>query len=233
MVLTVQDSPGFLNIIWKCQTAGILPRLSYTRLTRDTNRVNSMEMTEREVHEDSAGLLESLQEVHRSAFAWSLHCCNGRRAEAEDVLQTVYLKVLNGSARFDGRSAFRTWLFAVIRSTAREARRRIARRLRLLSTWMTDRAVVGQAPAPALAYENELRESVARLLSTLSSRQREVIQLVFYHDLTLEQTAQVLGISIGSARVHYERGKENLRRRMASSEEQYDRVRRGTNQAAV
>ncbi len=196
--------------------------------------MNSMEMTESEVHQDSQDLLEKLQELHPSAFTWSLHCCVGRRADAEDVLQTVYLKLLTGSARFDGRSAFKTWLFAVIRSTARDARRSIARRFRLLSNWVTSKAAVQEAAAvPALACENELRESVARLLSALSTRQREVIQLVFYHDLTVEQAAEVLGISTGSARVHYERGKENLRRRLTPFKEQYDRARRGTNQAAV
>ncbi len=192
-----------------------------------------MEMTDAEVHQDSQDLLERLQELHLSAFTWSLHCCAGRRADAEDVLQTVYLKLLTGSARFDGRSAFKTWLFAVIRSTARDMHRSFGRRLRLLSSWLASRTPAQEAAPPALAYENELRESIARLLSALSSRQREVLQLVFYHDLTVEQAAQVLGISIGSARVHYERGKDNLRRRLTPFEEQYDRARRGTNQAVV
>lgn len=134
---------------------------------------------------------------------------------------------------FHGRSAFKTWLFAVIRSTARDTHRSIGRRLRLLSTWLASRAVAQEATAPALAYEHERRESVTRLLSGLSTRQRELLQLVFYHDLTVEQAADVLGISVGSARVHYERGKDNLRRRLAPFEEQHDRARRGTNQAAV
>jgi len=192
-----------------------------------------MEMTEAEVHQDSLNLLEKLQEVHVSAFTWSLHCCDGQRAEAEDVLQTVYLKLLTGSARFDGRSAFKTWLFAVIRSTARDTRRSMARRFRLVSTWLASRTVSQEAVAPDIACENELRESIGQLLSALSSRQREVLQLVFYHELTVGQAAEVLGISVGSARLHYERGKDNLRRRLAPFKEQYDRARRRTNQAVV
>jgi len=191
-----------------------------------------METTEGEVPQNQPDLLEKLQELHVSAFTWSLHCCGGQRAEAEDVLQTVYLKLLTGSARFDGRSAFKTWVFAVIRSTACDTRRSIGRRLRLLSTWLVSRPVAQEAAATELTYEKELRESVARLLSSLSCRQREVLLLVFYHDLTLDQAAQVLGISVGSVRVHYERGKDNLRRRLAPFKEQYDRARRGTNQAA-
>jgi RNA polymerase sigma-70 factor (ECF subfamily) len=49
-------------------------------------------------------------------------------------------------------------------------------------------------------------------LNTLSPRQREVLHLVFYQDLTIAAAADVLGVSVGAARVHYERGKAQLRR---------------------
>ena len=49
-------------------------------------------------------------------------------------------------------------------------------------------------------------------LQQLSTRQREVLHLVFYENLTIAEAADVLGVSLGSARVHYERGKAQLRR---------------------
>jgi RNA polymerase sigma-70 factor (ECF subfamily) len=50
-----------------------------------------------------------------------------------------------------------------------------------------------------------------RLLSRLSRRQRELLHLVFYQELTVEQAAEVLRIPVGTARTHYERGKSRLR----------------------
>lgn len=135
------------------------------------------------------------------------------------MLQTAYLKVLDGRARFDGRSSAKTWLFAVIRRTAAERRRtRWLRDLvptRLLQLDQEPDAV----PTPeALA---ELSESSARLrqaLAKLSRQQRETLHLVFYEDVTIEEAAAVLGISVGSARTHYHRGKARLRELLAAPE---------------
>ena len=45
------------------------------------------------------------------------------------------------------------------------------------------------------------------------------MHLIFYQDLTIEETSATLGISIGSARTHYERGKKRLRRELERMEE--------------
>jgi RNA polymerase sigma factor (sigma-70 family) len=150
---------------------------------------------------------------HRAAFGWALACCRWDRPTAEDVLQTTYLKILDGRARFDGRALFRTWLFGVIRRTATEERRRRALG-RLLPLSLLDVHRNGRSPSPDPAAAATRADSTARLvaaLRTLPTRQRELLHLVFYNEVSIAEAARVLGIALGTARTHYERGKARLR----------------------
>src|SRR5947209_10236351 len=75
-----------------------------------------------------------LERLHSASFGWALSCCRRDQTEAEEVLQTVYLKILEGKALYRGESSLKTWLVAVIRKTAAtEYRRRLLRSLRLVA----------------------------------------------------------------------------------------------------
>lgn len=162
-----------------------------------------------------------LEELHTAAFGWALSCTGWDRAASEDVLQTSYLKILDGRARFDGRSGFRTWVFGVIRRTAQEARRRAAvERWIPLGRLLLEFGGADGRPDPAAALaEVEERSQLAQALAALPVRQREVLHLVFYEELTIAEAATVLGIALGTARTHYERGKLALRRRLEEKRE--------------
>lgn len=165
--------------------------------------------------------------LHADAFVWAIACCDGDRAEAEDVLQTTYLKVMDGRARFGGRSTFKTWIFGVVRMTAKERRRRRKVRRFLLFEWGGDEREPDPT-APQRLEAQQRRELLLRLLAELSDRQREVLELVFYHDMTVEEASEVMDVSLGTARTHYHRGKQALAARlesMKSDEATYARAR--------
>ena len=149
-----------------------------------------------------AELEQALEQLHPASFAWSLACCRRNRDDAEEVLQNVYVMVLDGRARFDGRSTLKTWLFAVIRRCAAGHFRRRAIRAALLLHFRE----------PAETVDRQSAEpNLVRALAALPQRQREILELVFYHEMSVDTAAGVMGVSAGSARVHYDRAKKRLR----------------------
>lgn len=162
---------------------------------------------------EAAHLADALAELHSASHGWALACCARDASVAADVLQQAYWKVLEGKARFDGRSAMKTWFFSVIRRTAAEQRRSLLRLFRR-SPVAGD---AGEVPASSSGKPDRARERsesasrLSRALASLAPRQRQVLHLVFYEDLTVDEAAGIMGVSAGSARQHYDRGKKRLK----------------------
>lgn len=162
-------------------------------------------------------VLEQLQVQHADNFGWALACCAWHRDSAEDVLQEAYLRVVDGRAVFGGQSTLKTWFFSVIKRVAAEThrtqRRHALLNLRALVPGHSEMVASQISEPEALSNAVEEGESCAetrRALLQLSQRQREVLHLVFYSEMTLEDAAATLQISLGSARTHYHRGKESM-----------------------
>ena len=167
---------------------------------------------------DIEDLKARLECCHGESYGWARFCCRGEADEANNVLQMVYLKILEGRAAFDGKSSFRTWLFGVIRVTAAEMRRRrVLERLHLVRYHELQPRNVRAAPADDAIFSDELRARLRKGLAELPRRQGEVLHLVMYQDLSLAEAAKTMGVSLGSARTHYERGKKRLRVLLAES----------------
>lgn len=180
---------------------------------------------------ETSELKAELERLHHASFGWALSCCRHSQVEAEEVLQMVYIKILQGKACYRGESKLQTWLFAVIRKTAFSERRK-----HILRTLKSIAVPAGNSLAqPELNLErSEMRERFDEALARLPVRQRETLHLVFYQDLSLSEAAEVMNISVGSARRHYERGKNHLREALEQDGVEYGiNWRRKENSGAV
>ncbi len=168
----------------------------------------------------SPGMRAKLQEHHQAGFGWAMTCCRLDREEAMEVLQASYVKILDGKAQFDGRSEFRTWMFGVIRRTAAEMRRRRIVREMALTKWLQRTPAPPPASSPDSVHETtQVHRRLRQLLQKLSQRQQDLMHLVFYQEMTIEQAAGVLDITLGTARTHYKRGKAQLKKLLEESGE--------------
>ena len=74
----------------------------------------------------------ALEAIHDQVFGWALSRSDYDRTVAEDLVQQAYVELLNGRARFDGRSTLKTFVFGIVQNLSRSRYRRIASRFRLL-----------------------------------------------------------------------------------------------------
>ncbi len=153
--------------------------------------------------------LTDLEAMHGDAYSWALTRCRYSRPDAADLLQDAYSRLLDGSARFDGRSTLRSFLFGVIDRIAREQRRRARIRALLLGKFADALAPEQPGEPQNQVGDAELAQVRAALLE-LSPRQRDVLELVFYRDCSIEAAADILGMPVGTARTHYQRGKQSM-----------------------
>ena len=147
----------------------------------------------------------ALEAIHGQVFGWALSRCDYDRAAAEDLMQQAYVELLSGKARFDNKSSLKTFVFAVVQNLARSRFRRLSSRLRLTKRMEAEPVeTVEQEPV-------DQRGEVWRAVHRLPARQRDIIELVFCRDMTVEEASAVMGVSVGTGRVHYDRAKKALR----------------------
>jgi RNA polymerase sigma-70 factor, ECF subfamily len=138
------------------------------------------------------GAMRALFARHRLAvYRWLVRLLRDE-ALAEDLLSEVFLDVWRQAATFEARASVSTWLLAIARHKALSARRR--RTEAELDDGFAA-TVADPADDPELVVEKKSRaELLRRSLRRLPPEQAEVIDLVYYHDKSIKQVANIVGI---------------------------------------
>lgn len=120
--------------------------------------------------------------------------------DAQDVVSSAFARCI-ASAGWDGVEDRRAYLYRAVSNEARSLQRAAARRRRRERSIPVERAVEFGTPRP------EVRAAIQQL----SVRQRAVVFLTYWHDMTDAAAASCLGISPGSVRRHLARARARLR----------------------
>jgi RNA polymerase sigma factor (sigma-70 family) len=135
---------------------------------------------------------------------------------AEDLLQDTLVAVWKSARSFEGRSSVRTWLIGI-------ARRQAHNTLRQRGLPLADLSELDEIPATDLEPEDAALASAARdelseALRQLLPIHREVLALIFVHQLSYQETAQVLGVPMGTVKSRLSHAKRALRTLLRSAE---------------
>jgi RNA polymerase sigma-70 factor, ECF subfamily len=148
-----------------------------------------------------------------------------RRDVAEDVVQETWIAVLNGIGGFQGRSAFRSWLFQICVNKAKSAAARERRVVPVdpadLDVDAADFATDGSWAAPPQRWADQVSEQAAdsplvervrRAIDALPAGQRQVITLRDVEGLSAAEVSAALSITDVNQRVLLHRGRRRVRR---------------------
>ena len=143
--------------------------------------------------------------------------------EAEDVAQEAFLKALHNLANFRAESKFSTWLISI---TLNEARRWLRRQRTVRMESLDDPPEEGGKVSPALLRDwreipsealerKEVRALLQEAIGHLSPIYREVLVMRDIEELSIEETAGALAISISSVKVRLHRARIMLQKELA------------------
>jgi len=180
------------------------------------------------VHQAQAGDFAAFEELvaryEKRVFGLALRILN-RRHDAEEVVQQTFLTLIERITDFRKESRFSTWLTRIATNHALALRRREA--VRQTATLGEDRHDDngGELPRPQfiaewkvtpeqLVQQRETRELLDRALAELDEKYRMVFVLRDIEELTTEETAETLGISISNTKVRLMRARLMLRERL-------------------
>lgn len=175
-----------------------------------------------EVRDDNASAFEELMLRYQNRVLTVLENLVGRREQAEDLAQEVFLRVFRARKRYVPGSKFSTWLFTIVNNVASNARRSLSRRKEINLNTETDdsqakpsmdhlaQAASGQMPT-RLLDKAEQRDMVLAALSSLNERQRMAVLLCKFEDMSYVDIAEAMGMTPKAIKSLLSRARENLR----------------------
>ncbi|MGA2269557.1 MAG: sigma-70 family RNA polymerase sigma factor [Bryobacteraceae bacterium] len=197
----------------------------------------SPEQTAEDAESEDLRLVESLREgsewayeqllvrFQQPVYTLALRLLNDQ-AEAYDVVQEVFLKVFRNIGNFRGHSTLKTWIYRITVNEAHNARRWFFRHRRRevdldaspkeTRNWKEIIPDSSRSPFD-VAFESEQHVMIEAALEKINPIFRESVVLRDITDLSYEEIAGILGVSLGTVKSRILRGREALREELAGS----------------
>jgi RNA polymerase sigma-70 factor (ECF subfamily) len=132
----------------------------------------------------------------------------GSRDDADDVLQSVFLRAFRNLRACRDPARFHNWLYQIV---VNECRSFASRRGRREEKLVRDEAAFEAVPAAQPAEEQELRQEIQGALDQLSPEQREAFLLKHVEELEYEEMAELTGAGVSALKMRVKRACERLR----------------------
>jgi len=155
----------------------------------------------REWQQGSAGALEALVQRHHAPLLAHLARLTGDAHVAEDLAQETFVRLVRDAHAYRYPRPFRPWLYTIARNLARNHWQSAYYRHVAVDTAAASVDKPAGDPDPAAWLERlERRRGLQAAVQTLTFEQREVLSLRFGQELSVEETAAVVGVPAGTVK---------------------------------
>ena len=151
---------------------------------------------------------------HKRAVYSTARRLLGSHEDADEAAQVAFVRAWRAIGGFRGESSLRTWLVRIVLNVSKSLR---AKAPPLDGLDGQEQLADTGAGADDLLRQRESRARVRRAVDRLPPRQREVVVLKVFSELTHREVAGILGLSEGAVKAHLHQAVSNLRRRMAGT----------------
>jgi len=151
---------------------------------------------------------------HKRAVYSTARRLLGSHEDADEAAQMAFVRAWRALGGFRGDSSLGTWLVRIVLNVSKSLRARAPAPDGLEGQ---EQLVDTGAGADELLRQRESRSRVRRAVDRLPPRQREVVMLKVFSEMTHREVARILGLSEGAVKAHLHQAVSNLRRRMAGT----------------
>lgn len=153
---------------------------------------------------------------HRDVYHFALYYTNNKQ-EAEDITQETFVKIMKSISSLKEPEKLKTWILSIARNTAMDLHRK-RKFVRLFPEWVFDKEKDSVTPEELLIQKGEWTELQNALLK-LKHQYRTVVILRGLKELSIKETAEILGCSESKVRVDYHRALQHLKKQILKDEE--------------
>jgi RNA polymerase sigma factor (sigma-70 family) len=173
--------------------------------------LDESDLIEKAKRGDSAAY-EALVRTHQGIAFRTAYVIAGNASDAEEAAQDGFVKAHRALGRFRRGAPFRPWLLQIVANEARNRRRSAGRRANL-TLRLADEARPGDAvPSPEAALlGGEQRSELLDAVNRLRDEERDVVACRYFLGLSEDETAQALGVRLGTVKSRTARALARLR----------------------
>jgi RNA polymerase sigma-70 factor (ECF subfamily) len=161
---------------------------------------------------DYSAASQLIAQSYAGIFAYFRRMC-GNEEDAADLTQRAFLKVWQSLAGFRGRSSVKTWIHSIAHHVYVDWRRQPRRSEPAPQHWWD--TCVSESPSPLeSAMERDAARSLYFAVEQLDEDQRETVTLHYYQGLSIQETAETLGVATSTVKYRLRNALEVLQSRM-------------------